>query len=165
MGRTSTTTVVKPRDSNGAEAPASAGDTAFGDTSATNGGSNRGVVTLAAGTYYVPLASAGSLIHATVQGDATIAITSATVEECGLSESEAPWHSDTTGQWFATDAAQILSAKEGTGWTNTSDVGANAAGNAGGVAWTIFDAAAPRYRLRVVVGTGGQARFTTSGKD
>ena len=158
MGRTSTTTTVIPRDSNGDEAPASAGDAAFGENC-------RGVVTLAIGTYYVPLASSGSVIHATVQGDATIAITSATVEECGLSESEAPWHSNTTGQWFATDAGLIISAKEGSGWTNTSDVGANSAGNAGGVAWTIFDAAAPRYRLIVVVGTGGQARFTTSSKD
>lgn len=158
MGRTSTPTVIIPRDANGDPAPVSAGDAAFGENC-------RGVVTLAAGTYFVPLAAAGSLIHATVQGDATIAITSATIEECGLAESEAPWHSDTTGQWFATDPAQILSAKEGTGWTNTSDVGANGAGNAGGVAWVIFDAAAPRYRLKVVVGTEGQARFTASGKD
>lgn len=158
MSRSSTTTIIIPRNSSGDPAPASAGDAAFGENC-------RGVVLLAAGTYFVPLASAGSVIHATVQGDATIAITSATVEECGLSESEAPWHSDTTGQWLATDAALIISAKEGTGWTNTADVGANAAGNAGGVAWTIFDAAAPRYRLKVVVGTEGQARFTTSAKD
>jgi hypothetical protein len=158
MGRSSTTTIIIPRTSTGADAPASAGDAAFG-------ANNRGVVTLAAGTYFVPLASAGSLVHATVQGDATIAITSATVEECGLSETEAPWHSDVSGQWLATDAAQILTAKEGTGWTNTADVGANSAGNAGGVSWTIFDTAAPRYRLKVVVGTEGQARFTTSGKD
>lgn len=159
MGRTSTTTVIAPRTSTGADAPPSAGDASFGENC-------RGVVTLAAGTYFVPLGGKEcSLIHATVQGDAAIAITSATVEECGLGEVEAPWHSDTTGQWFATDVAQILTAKEGTGWTNTSDVGGNAAGNAGGVAFTIFDAAAPRYRLKVVVGTEGQARFTTSGKD
>lgn len=156
--RASTTSIILPRTSAGADAPASAGDSAFGDNC-------RGVVTLAAGTYFVPLASSGSLIHATVQGDATIAITSATVEECGLNESEAAWHSDKDGQWFATDAAQITTAKEGTGWTNTSDVGANSAGNAGGVSFTIADAAAPRYRLKVVVGTEGQARFTTSGKD
>ncbi len=59
---------------------------------------------------------------------------------------------------------RITSAVEGTGWTNTADVGANSAGNAGGVAWNIADAAAPRYRLKIVVGTEGQARFTTSGK-
>lgn len=156
--RASTTTIIIPRDSTGAAVAETAG-AAFGENC-------RGVVTLAAGTYYVPIGGAdASRIHATVQGDATIAITSATVEECGLSESEAPLHSDTIGQWFATDPGIIVSAKEGTGWTNTSDVGANSAGNAGGVAWNIFDAAAPRYRLKVVVGTEGQARFTTSGKE
>lgn len=150
---------VTPRDNTGVDATPSAGDAAFGDNC-------RGVFTLAAGTYYVPLGGAdASLLWASVQGDATIAITSATVEECSLAESEAAWHSDVTGQWFATPIALIESAVEGTGWTNTNDVGANSAGNAGGVAWNIFNACARRYRLKVVVGTGGQARFCEWGKD
>lgn len=157
--QTTSTSFVTPVKSDGTDAVASAGDAAFGANC-------RGVFTLAAATYYCALGGQDAkLIHAMVQGDATIAITSITVEETDLSETEAPWHSDTTGQWFASHIDRITTTVEGTGWTNTSDVGANSAGNAGGVSFNIVDQAARRTRLKIVVGTEGQARVCAWGKD
>lgn len=159
MSRTATSsTFLTPVDSSGAPAVASSGS-AFGETA-------RGVFTLAVGTYYVPLGGADSgLLHAMMQGDATIAITSATIEETDLPDSEAKVYSDSVGQWIATPASIIESSVEGTGWTNTSDVGANSAGNQGGVAWNVIHGSAHRYRLKVVVGTQGAARFNGWGKE
>lgn len=156
---TSTSFVTPHLASTGAEPVASGGDAAFGDNC-------RGVFTLPAGTYYYDLGGADAvLLHAMIQGDATIAITTATIEETDLAESEASVYSNVTGQWFATDITHITTSVEGTGWTNTNDVGGNAAGNAGGVAWNVTDCAARRYRLAVVVGTEGQARVNVWAKD
>ena len=156
---TVSTSFITPIKSDGSEAVASGGDAAFGENC-------RGVFTLAAATYYFALGGQdASIIHAMIQGDATIAITSATIEETDLSDTEAPLYSDTTGQWFASHVDRITTAVEGTGWANTSDVGSNSAGNAGGVAFNIVDQAARRTRLKVVVGTEGQARVNAWAKE
>jgi hypothetical protein len=141
--------------------PAAGGDAAFGANS-------RGVFTLVLGTtYYFDLGGAdASLIHALLQGDAGIVITSASIEETDLSVTEAPLISDVSGQWFPTDAGRITSVAEGTGWTATSDVGATSGGTQGGVAWNVTDQAARRTRIKMVVGaTGGDARMCTWGKE
>lgn len=74
-------------------------------------------------------------------------------------------YSDNPGEWLAVDAARIVSAAEGTGWTNTNDVIGNGAGNAGGGMQVITDCGARRLRARVVVATGGQARFAVWAKE
>lgn len=151
-------TFLTPVDSNGAPAEASSGS-AFGETA-------RGVFTLAAGTYFVPLGGADAgLLHAMMQGDATIVVTSATIEETDLPDSEAKVYSDVSGQWIATPASIIESSAEGAGWTATSDVGAASGGAQGGVAWNVIHGSAHRYRLKVVIGTQGNARFNGWGKE
>jgi hypothetical protein len=160
MGRVTQPSYITPIKSDGTLAVESAGDTAFG---AQN---NRGVFTLAAATYFVPIPAADALIASLhTQGDATIAITSVTIEETNLAPSDVSDYSDVTGEWFAVDAARIVSGVEGTGWTATSDVIANTAGNQGGGFQNVTDLGARRMRAKVVVGTGGQARFAAWAKD
>lgn len=159
MSRTHNPSYLTPVDTSGVEATPSAGDSAFGT-------SNRGVFTLAAGTYFVPVACAdSSVLSLHTQGDSTIAITSVTLEETNMGESEVPLYSDATGAWLPVDDARISSTKEGTGWTNTNDVIGNGAGNAGGGIQTVVDCGTRRMRAKIVVGTGGQARFAAAGKD
>lgn len=151
---------ITPIKNDGSEAAASAGDTAFGSSS------NRGVFTLAAGTYFVPIPCADALMTSLhTQGDSTIAITSVTIEETNMSKSEVSDYSDNAGEWLAVDAARITTIVEGTGWTGTSDVIANSAGNAGGGVQNVVDCGTMRMRAKVVVGTEGQARFAAWGKE
>jgi hypothetical protein len=159
MGRTVNPSYLTPIKSDGTEAVASGGDTALGT-------SNKGVFTLEVATYYVPIPSADSLYASLqTQGDATIALTSVTIQECNVAPHEVTDYSDNAGEWFNVDAARITSDKAGTGWTNTADVIGNAAGNAGGGIQNVVDCGARRMRAKVVVGTGGQARFSWWGKE
>lgn len=126
----------------------------------------RGQFTLAAGTWFFPLAGHDSTFsHVHLQGDATVAITSATVEDTDMAPSEASDYADGSGDWIATPITLIDTGVEGTGWTNTNDVGANSAGNAGGVSWNILNHAARRMRLKVVVGTQGAVRVGAWSKE
>lgn len=150
---------LTPIKSDGTEAVASGGDSSFGET-------NRGVFTLDAATYYVEIPYADALyVSLHTQGDATIAITSVTLEESNVAPSDQTVYADDTGAWLPVDDARISSTKEGTGWTNTADVIGNAAGNAGGGMQTVFDGGSRRMRAKVVVGTGGQARFSWWAKE
>lgn len=153
---------VTPIKSTGAEAAKSAGDTAFGASS------NRGVFTLegTAAVYFIEIPAEDALVAALhTQGDAAIAITTVTIEESCMPPGEVSIYSDNPGEWLAVDAARITSAAEGTGWTNTSDVIGNSAGNAGGGMQVIADCGARRMRARVVVATEGQARFAVWAKE
>jgi hypothetical protein len=134
----------------------------------TLGTSNRGVYTLVAGTtYYVVLPAADALwLGLQTQGDATVVLTSVTLEECYVAESEATNYSDNIGEWLAIDIARISSEAEGTGWSATSDVIAAVGGNAGAGVQNVQDTAARRVRAKVVVGaTGGEARFSAWAKE
>lgn len=147
---------------------ASGGDPAEPGTDAAFGANNRGVFTLLANTtyYYLISHADATVLSATLHGDAAIVITSATIEDSNWAETEAPLDSNVTGQWLATDTGMITSSKEGTGWTNTSDVGAASGGNAGAVAWNIVGQGARRTRIAVVVGgTGGQVRVGCWGRE
>jgi len=129
----------------------------------------RGVFTLLAGTTYIYVidpALDATFLHGHLQGDAEIIITSATFEECDMAEAEVSNTSDNVSEWLATPAALIESTAEGTGWTATSDVGAAAGGNVGGVVWNIAHHGGHRVRVKLVVGaTGGQARFALWAKE
>lgn len=161
MGRHPTAAYVTPITTAGAAVAEAAGESALGT-------SNRGVFTLAAATTYIfPLGGQdASVLHAMLQGDAAIIITSATVEESDIGESEAANHSDNAGEWIATSVDRITTSVEGTGWAATADVGSSAGGNAGAVAWNIVDHGARRTRIKVVVGaTGGQVRMSAWAKE
>ena len=161
MGRHPTAAYVTPLADDGAPVAAAAGEAALGT-------SNRGVFTLAATeTYFFPLGGQdASTLHAQLQGDAAIIITSATVEESDVGPSEASVYSDNAGEWLATSVDRITAVAEGTGWAATADVGSAAGGNAGAVAWNIVDHGARRTRIKVVVGaTGGQVRMSAWAKE
>lgn len=163
MGRRpSSVQYIQPYDTADGSQPAPAG----GET--TLGTSNVGVYTLTASHTYVFVIGAADamFLHAQLRGDAAIVITSATVQDCDENPHETSDYSDNTGEWLDTPAALIESAKVGTGWSNTSDVGAAAGGNEGAVAWNILNHGGRRMRVKVVVGgTGGQVRFSEWGKD
>lgn len=161
MSRQSTSTSFLTPYSAADTSPAAGGDAAFGDNC-------RGVFTLVLGTtYYYDLGGAdASLLHLMMQGDATVIITSATLEETDLSVTEAPLTSDVSGQWFAVHTDRITAIAEGTGWAVTSDVGSTSGGTQGGFAMNVIDQAARRTRLKVVVGaTGGEVRVNCWGKE
>lgn len=121
----------------------------------------RGVYTLSAGTWYVEIPTRDmNPVNVQLQGDASVVITSATLEETMLPEKEAPLYGNATGTWHAVDITRITSEVEGTGWTNTNDVGAASGGNAGSVQWNEVDGGARRKRLAIVVGTEGEVRIT-----
>lgn len=145
------TVTLQPVKSDGTLAPAGS-DTAFP--------TSRGVFTLAAGTWFVEVPTRDmNPVHIQMQGDASIIFTSATIEETDLPPREASSYQDTTGTWLATDDTRITSKAEGTGWSVASDVGAATGGNAGAVVWNIADGTPMRTRIKIVVTTGGEARF------
>ncbi len=158
--QTTSTSYLTPKSSAGVE-PTVGSDAAFGDNM-------RGVFTLVLDTtYYFDLGGAdASLLHLMMQGDASVIITSATLEETDLSQTEAPLISDVSGQWFAVHTDRITAVAEGTGWAVTSDVGSTSGGTQGGFAMNVIDQAARRTRLKVVVGaTGGEVRVCVWGKE
>jgi hypothetical protein len=167
MGRRTNVPYLRVLDSTGAAVADT--DTADANWTEARGGS-RGVKKLtAAQTYYVPIIGSedGWLLSLMAQWDATILITSITIEETSAPEVMVPWHAASAGNWFATDAANIVSAFNGAGTTtNTTDIIAHTAAGAGGSIQDIQNAAAGRYRAVVVVGaTGGEARFHGSAKE
>lgn len=152
---------LTPLDSTGAPLAEAGGE-------ATLGTSNRGVFTLTLGTtYYVPIPVADAMwamLH--TQGDAAIILTSVTIEVCCVPDADVTDFSDSIGEWIPIPAALITSQKEGTGWTNTSDVIGSAGGNAGGGVQALSNLGARRARAKVVVGaTGGEVRFTCWAKE
>lgn len=135
-----------------------------------------GSYTLASGTtYYYPLGGADSpFISAHVQWDASIVITSITVEDCNFPEprglaqatGEVAWHDDAAGQWIDEDPSTAFVGSDGAGVTVTNGVVAVAGGAQGGCMIHVTDTAARRTRLKVVVGgTGGELRVATWSKE
>lgn len=128
----------------------------------------RGNYTLTSGTtYYYPLGGAGApLIGAHVQWDASIVITSITVEDSNFGDDEAPITSSTAGDWIDEDPSTAFVGLVGAGATATNGVVAVTGGAAGGAMFHIANSGARRTRLKVVVGaTGGVLRAAAWGKD
>jgi hypothetical protein len=161
MRRSNTNYVVPIKSTDGVEATFAPG----ADATLTG----RGVYTLASGTTYFYMLGPScdaSYIHAHLQGDAALILTSVTVEDCDADEDEVTNINDTSGAWLPTPPAIIESAAEGAGWTQTTDVLAVTGGAVGGASWNIANQAARRMRLKVVVGaTGGEARLSSWAKE
>ncbi|HVJ21172.1 MAG TPA: hypothetical protein VM686_37430 [Polyangiaceae bacterium] len=127
----------------------------------------RGKYTLASGTTYCfPLGGVGAPTQSVqLEGDASIIITSATIEESNLGESEASDYGTATGTWIKDNGTAGVTSAVGTGWTATARTIAVVGGNVGGAMWQLPDRGAARLRLVVVVGgTGGVVRVSAHGK-
>lgn len=128
----------------------------------------RGAFTLVAGaTYYYPLGGQDSpfmSIHA--QLDASIVITTMTVEGCDFPPSDVDVFDNGAGEWMAKSTNGMLCTVEGAGVSNTSGVVDTTGGAQGGARWDIFNHGARRTRLAVVVGaTGGELRVASWAKE
>lgn len=127
----------------------------------------RGSYTLATGvTYYYPLGGQDALdVSAHLQWDASIIITSITVEDSNMPDSEVTWYSSTAGEWIDEDPSTAFVGTVGAGVTVTAGVTAVAGGALGGAMYHVSDTAARRTRIKVVVGaTGGEMRVASWGK-
>lgn len=126
----------------------------------------RGVYTLAAGTYYfmLPIGQA-QICDVHLTHDATIAITSATIETCSHARSDVTDFSTIAGEWMDQDPSTAFVALKGATTSHTNGVVAVVAGNAGGASWQISGIGADRMRLAVVVATQGEVRLSFCGKD
>lgn len=128
----------------------------------------RGAFTLTAGTtYYFPLGGQDSpVLSAHLQHDASIVITSVTVEDCNFPESDVESYSSTAGEWIDEDPSTAFVGVVGTATSATNGVVAVTGGTAGGAMWHIADTGARRTRLKVVVGaTGGEVRVAQWAKE
>lgn len=126
-----------------------------------------GYVTLAVGTYVVPLGTRdGSALAAQIQTDAAIAASGITLEHtvAPTPSSKEPgaatdWTVAADSPWVKDDSAVNASlASNGTGWTATVLSMVKTAG-IGNAIWNLACRSAPRYRMRLVVTTGGKARI------
>lgn len=128
----------------------------------------RGAFTLVTGVkYFYPLGGQDApTLSAHVQWDASLVITSITVEDCNFPDSEVAWHADAAGEWIDEDPASAFVGSDGAGVTVTAGVVAVAGGAQGGCMFHISDTGARRTRLAVVVaGTGGEMRVAAWGKE
>jgi hypothetical protein len=126
-----------------------------------------GSVTLTSGTRYILLLGGidQTVIGAHVQWDASIVITTITVESCSLpeeafaSDANKGSLSTTAGVWIDEDPSTAFVGTVGAGVTVTNGVVAVAGGAAGGCHFHIADTGAQRTRLNILVGgTGGVIR-------
>lgn len=131
-----------------------------------------GGVLTAATTYYVPIGGAASTVQsAHCKWDASIVITSITVQVSNfkLQNDNDPNDADEAGDvgdWIPyTPSSGVYVAVTGAGATATGAVVAVAGGAAGGCFYDIGNLGARRARLAVVVGgTGGRFRVASHGK-
>lgn len=124
-------------------------------------GAADGYFTLASGTtYLLPLSGdQDPFVSCHVQWDATIVITSITVEDSNMDRDLVSDYSTTAGDWIDEDPSTAFVGTVGAGASVSNGVVANTGGAAGGAMFLISDTAAARTRLKVVVGaTGGTIR-------
>lgn len=117
--------------------------------------------------YIIGLAGSDySLLGAHVQWDATIVITSITVEDCSLpieafaSDAQHGLLSTTAGVWIKEiPTTSYVGTDIATGVTITNGSVAVAGGTQSGCHFHVVDTSAARTRLNILVGTGGVIRF------
>lgn len=127
----------------------------------------RGKYTLTSGTtYYAIIGGPDAFtLSAHVQWDASIIITSVTVEDCNFGMSDASDYSSTAGDWIDEDPTTAFVGLVGAGASHTNGVVAVTGGAAGGAMLHVADTGSIRTRLKIVVGgTGGVIRIAASGK-
>lgn len=156
MRRTNSTSYITPYKTDGTEQTQSAAE--FGP----------GTFTLLANTTYLfPLGGQDAkVVSAHLQHDATIAITSATIEDSNFPDTDVDWYSTSAGEWIDEDPTTAFVGTVGATTTQTNGVVAVVAGNIGGAMWHFADKGSRRTRLKVVVGAaGGEVRVATWGED
>lgn len=144
--------------------------------------SGLGIYTLLANTtYFYPLGGdAATFMSTHLEGDTSIILTSAVIEDSNLSPVKTDANSQDpsdfsvaglgavgAGDWVALNPATGVwdCFAVGTGWTMTASTLATGGGNAGGGIWVRPRCGSLRSRLKVVVGaTGGLVRVATHGK-
>lgn len=129
----------------------------------------RGEYTLTAGqTYFYIMDGAGSpflSVHIS-SPDATLVITSATIQDCNHSSDEVSNFSAVVGEWVTEDPTTAFVGADGTGWSASNGIGAALGTGAGGALFHIAESGAARTRLAVLVGgTGGRLRVSGHGKE
>ncbi len=130
--------------------------------------SPRGFYTLASGSTYVYEVGGpdAPYISASIAWDASIIITSITVEDCDWPAVDVSPFATSNQDWFDEDPAAAFIATKGAGVTNTNGVISVAGGAVGGCRYNIEQTGAMRTRFIVVVGgTGGKLRFASHGKE
>ncbi len=128
----------------------------------------RGNYTLVLGTTYVFMLGGpdATVISAHFQWDASIVITSLTVEDCNMPETEASDYSTTAGDWIDEDPSTAFVGVVGAGVSHTAGVATATGGALGGCMFHIADTGARRTRIKVVVGaTGGVLRCAAHAKE
>lgn len=124
--------------------------------------------TLSSGsTYYYPLPDWPQLatLSAHVQWDASIILTSITIEDSNFALVDAPNHSSVAGDWIDEDPGTAFVGTVGAGASQSSGVVAVAGGAAGGCMFHVGGSGSARIRLKVVVaGTGGVVRVAAGGR-
>ena len=127
----------------------------------------RGKFTLVAATRYAFILGGADapFESAHFQWDASIIITSLTIEDSNFSALDAPNYSTTAGDWIDEDPVTAFVGVVGAGATVSSGVVAVAGGAAGGAMFHIGETSAFRTRINVLVGaTGGLVRCGAHGK-
>ncbi len=129
----------------------------------------RGSFTLALSTtYYYPIGGTDCPVQSVhCHWDASIVITSITVEDCNMPPAEvSDYVASTGGLWIDEDPTTAFVGTKGAGVTPTNGVVAVTGGALGGCMFHIADTGARRTRLAVVVGaTGGEMRVAAWGKE
>lgn len=128
----------------------------------------RGSYTLASSsTYYFPLGGQDvPFLSGHMQWDASIILTSVTIEDCNFPETDVTWYSNGSGEWIDEDPTTAFVGLDGAGATASNGVVAVAGGAQGGAMFHVAQTGARRTRLAVVVaGTGGEVRVSGWGKE
>jgi hypothetical protein len=137
-------------------------------------------LTLAAGTYYVPFGAPKSptpaetpLVALQVRATAALAATF-TVEDClwpstrspgdGRGDPDVTDFDATAGNWIQENPASATVSTSGTGWTPTAATVVAAGSTIGGALWHLGNNGSRRWRLKIVVTTGGLCRVGVHGK-
>lgn len=157
MGRrTASTSYITPYNTAGTEQVQSAVEFGHGSFTLVNGTD-----------YFYPLGGQDSaFISAHVQWDASVVITSITVEDCDFPERDVAWYSDNSGEWIDEDPSTAFVGSDGAGVTVTNGVVAVAGGAQGGCLFHIADSGARRTRIKISVGaTGGEVRVASWAKE
>ncbi len=128
----------------------------------------RGNFTLVLGTTYVFILGGedAPIESAHFNWDAGIVLTSLTVQDCNMGETEVTNTSTTGGHWIGETPLTAYVAVDGAGVSQAIGVVSATGGAVGGCMFHVSNTGARRTRIRVVVGaTGGVIRCGAHGKD
>ena len=132
-----------------------------------------GYLTLATGTFYVPIGGARGALLESIQlvCNAAIALT-ATIETCNMPRDPiqgpaavADFEATAATNWVKENPTTVYVATGGSGWVWTLLTGVFTAGAVGSSMIHLGNFGARRMRAKLVVTTGGKIRINTAGKE